>query len=131
MHEKLTANITLNDEILNTSLLGSGTQTREGYVLLSFLFSSILEVPASCRKARKRNKGHTDWKGRNKTVPRKMKYIIVQVENLEESTEAAKINKLGKQWKQLQNLFSWAPKSLQMVTAAMKLKDVCSLEENL
>ena len=25
--------------------------------------------------------------------------------------------------------FSWAPKSLWMVTAAMKLKDVCSLEE--
>ena len=24
--------------------------------------------------------------------------------------------------------FSWAPKSLQMVTAAMKLKDACSLE---
>ena len=28
-------------------------------------------------------------------------------------------------------LFSWAPKSLQMVTAAMKLKDACSLEEKL
>ena len=28
-------------------------------------------------------------------------------------------------------LFSWAPKSLQMVTAAMKLKDSCSLEEKL
>ena len=27
------------------------------------------------------------------------------------------------------SLFSWAPKSLQMVTAAMKLKDACSLEE--
>ena len=27
--------------------------------------------------------------------------------------------------------FSWAPKSLQMVTAAMKLKDTCSLEEKL
>ena len=26
-------------------------------------------------------------------------------------------------------LFSWASKSLQMVTAAMKLKDACSLEE--
>ena len=26
-------------------------------------------------------------------------------------------------------LFSWAPKSLQMVTTAMKLKDACSLEE--
>ena len=28
-------------------------------------------------------------------------------------------------------LFSWAPKSLQMVTAAMKLEDVCPLEEKL
>ena len=33
------------------------------------------------------------------------------------------------QWKQ--TLFSWAPKSLQMVIAAMKLKDACSLEERL
>ena len=29
------------------------------------------------------------------------------------------------------DLFSWAPKSLQMVTAAMKLKEACSLEEKL
>ena len=28
-------------------------------------------------------------------------------------------------------LFSWAPKSLWMVTTAMKLKDTCSLEEKL
>ena len=35
---------------------------------------------------------------------------------------------MGKQWKQCQTLFFWAPKSLQMVTAAMKLKDVYSLE---
>ena len=28
-------------------------------------------------------------------------------------------------------LFSWASKSLQMLTAAMKLKDTCSLEEKL
>ena len=28
-------------------------------------------------------------------------------------------------------LFPWGPKSLQMVTAAMKLKDDCSLEEKL
>ena len=27
---------------------------------------------------------------------------------------------MGKQWKQWQTLFFWAPKSLQMVTAAMK-----------
>ena len=37
----------------------------------------------------------------------------------------------GKQWKQWQTLFSWAPKSLLMVTTAMKLKDIYSLEEEL
>ena len=37
----------------------------------------------------------------------------------------------GKQWKQCQTLFLWAPKSLQMVTAAMKLKDAYSLEGKL
>ena len=38
---------------------------------------------------------------------------------------------MGKQWKQWQTLFLGAQKSLQMVTAAMKLKDACSLEEKL
>ena len=37
----------------------------------------------------------------------------------------------GKQWKQCQTLFFWAPKSLQMVTAAGKLKDTYSLEGKL
>ena len=32
-------------------------------------------------------------------------------------------NRWGKKCKQCQILFSWAPKSLQMVTEAMKLKD--------
>ena len=36
---------------------------------------------------------------------------------------------MGQQWKQRQTLFPWAPKLLQMVTAAMKLKDSCSLEK--
>ena len=36
---------------------------------------------------------------------------------------------IGEKMKQLHILFSWAPKSLQMVTAAMKLKDACTLEE--
>ena len=31
----------------------------------------------------------------------------------------------------IERLFSWAPKSLQMVTVAMKFKDTCSLEEKL
>ena len=38
---------------------------------------------------------------------------------------------MEKQWKPWQTLFWGAPKSLQMVTAAMKLKDACSLEEKL
>ena len=38
---------------------------------------------------------------------------------------------MGKQWKQCQTLFWEAPKLLQMVTAAMKLKDAYSLEGKL
>ena len=39
-------------------------------------------------------------------------------------------NRWGNKWKQWETLFFWVPKSLQMVTAAMKLRDACSLEEN-
>ena len=38
---------------------------------------------------------------------------------------------MGKQWKQCQTLLFWAPKSLQMVIAAIKLKDAYSLEGKL
>ena len=38
---------------------------------------------------------------------------------------------MGKQWKQWLTLFWGAPKSLQMVIAAMKLKDAYSLEGKL
>ena len=37
---------------------------------------------------------------------------------------------MGKQGKEWNALFAWAPKSLQIVTAAMKLKDACSLEKS-
>ena len=36
--------------------------------------------------------------------------------------------KMGKEWL---TLFFWAPKSLQVMTAAMKLEDACSLKEKL
>ena len=39
-------------------------------------------------------------------------------------------NRWGKQWKQWQTLFFAAPKSLQMVTAATRLKDACSLKKS-
>ena len=38
---------------------------------------------------------------------------------------------MGKQWKQWLTLFFWAPKSLRMVIAAMKLKDAYSLDRML
>ena len=41
------------------------------------------------------------------------------------------LQQIGKQWKQCQTLVFWAPKSLQMVIAAMKLKDAYSLEGKL
>ena len=37
---------------------------------------------------------------------------------------------MGKKWKLWQILFSWDPKSLQMLTTAMKFKDACSLKES-
>ena len=37
----------------------------------------------------------------------------------------------GETLEKCQTSFFWAPKSLQMVTAAIKLKDACSLEEKL
>ena len=36
---------------------------------------------------------------------------------------------MANRWGNNERLFSWAPKSLQMVTAAMELKDTCSMEE--
>ena len=40
-------------------------------------------------------------------------------------------NRRGKKWNQWQALFYWSPKSLQMVTTALRLEEACSLEEKL
>ena len=37
----------------------------------------------------------------------------------------------GETMERVSDFIFWAPKSLQMVTAAMKLKDACFLEEKL
>ena len=39
------------------------------------------------------------------------------------SSPISSSKQMGKQWKQCQTLFFWAPKSLQVVTASIKLKD--------
>ena len=37
----------------------------------------------------------------------------------------------GEMLETVQTFFSWPPQSLEMLTAAMKLKNSCSLEENI
>ena len=57
--------------------------------------------------------------------------LNIQKSKIMASGQSLHGKQMGKQWKQCQTLFFWAPKSLQMVTAAMKLKDAYSLEGNL
>ena len=54
--------------------------------------------------------------------------LSIQKTNIMASGPIISWQKMGKQW---ETLFFWPPKSLQMVTAAMKLRDTCSLEEKL
>ena len=57
--------------------------------------------------------------------------LSIQNTKIMASSSITSRQKMAKQWKQCQTLFWGAPKSLQMVTAAMKLKDAYSLEEKL
>ena len=57
--------------------------------------------------------------------------LNIQKMKIMESGPSLHDKQMRKQGKQWQTLLFWAPKSLQMVTAAMKLKDMCSLEEKL
>ena len=57
--------------------------------------------------------------------------LNIQKTNIMASGLSLHGKEMRKQSKQWQTLFSWAPKSLQMVAAAMKLKDTCSLEEKI
>ena len=49
--------------------------------------------------------------------------LNIQKTKIMASSPITSCKRMGKQWKQCQTLFFWALKSLQMVTAAMKLKD--------
>ena len=57
----------------------------------------------------------------------KLKGLFMKAKEQSEKTSLKlniqKMEIMGKQWKQWQTLFSWVSKSLQMVSAAMKLKD--------
>ena len=57
--------------------------------------------------------------------------LNIQKTKIMASVQSLHGKQMGRQWKQCQTLFVWVPKSLQMVTAAMKLKDAYSLEGKL
>ena len=57
--------------------------------------------------------------------------INIQKTKIMASSPITSWQMMEKQWKQCQTLFFWAPKSLQMVIAAIKLKDSYSLEGKL
>ena len=57
--------------------------------------------------------------------------LNIQKTEIISSSAITSCTQMGKKWKQWQILFSWALKSLQMVTAATKLKDTVSLEGKL
>ena len=56
-------------------------------------------------------------------------YKKMWFENTVCAFQSNSVNNKWKQWIQWPTLFLEAPKSLQIVTAAMKLKDACSVEE--
>ena len=57
--------------------------------------------------------------------------LNIQKTKIMASSPITSWEKMGKQWRQWLTLFFWAPKSLQMVASAMKLKDTYSLEGKL
>ena len=65
-------------------------------------------------------------------VPEKHLFLLIVYAKAFDCVDHNKLRKIlkemGKQWKQCQTLFWGAPKSLQMVIAAMKLKDTYPLE---
>ena len=64
-----------------------------------------------------------------------LKSLLVKVKEESEKVglklNIQKTNIMANRWGNSGWLFFWAPKSLEMVIAAMKLKDACSLEEKL
>ena len=57
--------------------------------------------------------------------------LSIQKTKIMVSSPITSWKQMGKECKQCQTLFFGAPKSLQMVTATLKLKDTFSLEEKL
>ena len=86
----------------------------------------------SCEKKRnekqRRKERYKHLNAEFQRIPMRDKKALIsnQCKDIEENNRMGKTRDLLRE-----TLFSWAPKSLQRVTAAMKLKEACSLEEKL
>ena len=135
-----------------------GKRVRQGCILSPSLFNSyaeyvmrnagLEETPAGIKIAR-RNINHLRYaddttlmaeneeelKSLLKKVKEESEKVGLQL-NIQKTKTMASVPSLhgkymGKQWKQCQTLFFWAPKPLQMMITARKLKGSYSLEEKL
>ena len=66
IYDKVTANITVNDEKLKAFHLWLGS--KQGYLSLPLLFNIVLEVLATATRKKRRRRRNSHWKGRNKIV---------------------------------------------------------------
>jgi len=130
-----------------------GKGVHQGYILSSCLFNlyegyimrntGLEEAQAGIKNLRYADDTHTDETTLMTESEEELKGLLMKVKEESEKVglklnfQKTKIMASGPitSWqihgKQCQTLFFWAPKSLQMVTIAMKLKDAYSLEGKL
>ena len=92
---------------------------KDDAVASSVVLEKTLKSPLDCKEIQPvHSKGDQSWVffGR---IDAKAETPVLWPPHAKRSEE----RRVGKEWKQCQTLFWGAPKSLQMVTAAMKLKD--------
>ena len=91
--------------------------------VMSLLFNTALQIAVKRRKAKSKGKKerYTHLSAKFQRIARRDKkpFLSDQCKEIEENNRNS------------ETLFFWPPESLQMVTAVMKLKDTCSLEEKL
>ena len=95
------------------------------YTNTSQMVLVVKNLPANAGEIR--DTGSIPWLGRS---PREGKGYPLQYSSLENSIQSMDSQRVKHDWVTF-TLFSWTPKSMWMMTAAMKLKDTCSLEGKL
>ena len=92
--------------------------------------TSDMHITPSLWQKVKRNWRASWWKVKEESEKAGLK-LNIQKMKIVQSGPISSWQTDGETTETVTDFISWAPKSLQMVTAAMKLKDACSLEEKL